>query len=219
MKVKSTLLYGASGSFEEVTIKKWKKLRVLAHKASGNFTNITQRVLDQRSAMAMTVALFKLVASTVYQGWKEYKSYPGEYASFVSYILKNAISFMTPGSPSLTYANIRIAKGSMPSTPILTASSDASSNNVVLTYDTNAGYKQADTDLIGVAVYNITQSKWLLYLGAETRADGTVTITTPTGFAITGNTLAIHTFFYGAESTDTAGTASDDVIASATVVA
>lgn len=219
MKVKSTLLYGASGSFEELTIKKWKKLRVAAHKASGNLTNITQRYRDQQTAMRLAVALFKQVAAVVYQGWKESKSFPGEYAAFVSYILKNAISFMTPGSPTLTYASIRVAKGSMPATPIATATADVSDNAIIVTFATTAGYKQASTDKINLAIYNVTQQKWLLDTTGAARSAGTRTITPPAGFLVAADVLAIHTTFVGQPSTDTANTSSDDIIASATVTA
>lgn len=219
MIVKSTLLYGATGSFEEMTIKKWKKLRVAMHKASGNFSNITQRYRDQQAAVSYTVALFKQVAEVVYQGWKESKSFPGEYAAFVGYTLKNAINFTTPGSPALIPANVRVAKGSMPTTPILTATGDVSDNAIVITYAATAGYKQDVADNTNVAVYNITQAKWLLSVGQSARAAGTLSITPPAGFLVAGNVLAIHTSFYGVASTDTAGTASDDVIASATVTA
>lgn len=212
MIVKSTLLYGASGSFEELTIKKWKKLRVAAHKASGNFTNITQRYLDQQAAVRMTVALFKLVAADVYAGWKESKSFPGEYAAFVGYTLKNAVDFTTPGSPTLTYANVRVAKGSMPTTTFTVPTADVSDNKVTVSWGGTPGYKQAATDYLGLAIYNSTQNKWLLSLGAATRADATLDVTPPAGFLVASDSLTVHGFFYGAESTDTANTASDDVL-------
>jgi hypothetical protein len=219
MKVKSTLLYGASGSFEELTIKKWKKLRVAAHKASGNFSNITQRYKDQQTAMALTVALFKNIAAAIYKGWVESKSFPGEYAAFVGNTLKHAISFVTPGSPSLTYASVTVAKGSMPVTFVTVTTADVSDNVITTTWDPTVGYKQAGTDLIGQVIYNTTQSKYLISLGAAMRSDGTVSITPPAGFLVAADSLNVKTFFYGDTSTDTAGTASDNVTATKSVTA
>lgn len=219
MKLKSTLLYGASGSFEEVTVKKWKKLRVMAHKASGNFTNISQRYRDQQTAMAATVALFKKIAAIVYVGWKQSKSYPGEYAAFVGYTLKNAWDFTTPGSPVLNSEDIVVAKGSMPITPITSSSSDQSSNNIIVNWATSAGYGQASTDKIQLAVYNKTTDTWLYDTTGAARSVGTRTITPPAGFLTAADELEAHTFFYGLTETDTANTASDDVMVPITVVA
>lgn len=212
MITKSTLLYGASGSFEEVTVKKWKTLRVMAHKASGNLTNITQRYRDQQTALRLTVALFKQVAAAVYAGWKESRSYPGEYAAFVGYTLRNAINFSTPGSPAMTYANLRVSKGSMPITVFAVPTADVSDNKITITFPTTVGYKQAATDMLNVAIYNTTQQKWLVLNDVVARSVGTIDITPPAGFLVASDSLTVHGFFTGEPSTDTAGTASDDVL-------
>lgn len=219
MKVKSTLLYGASGSFEEVTIKKWKKLRVLSHKASGNFSNISQRFKDQQAAVRLVIPIWKQFAAAIYAGWVESKSFPGEYADWIGYTLRNAVDFSTPGSPSVTYADIIVAKGSMPTTVTAVPTADVSDNKITVTYPSTAGYKQATTDYLGLVVRNNTQNKWIYSLGAATRADGTVDINPPAGFLVASDVLAVHTFFYGAPSTDTANTASDDVVVAKTVTA
>ena len=99
VKTKSTFFVGATGSFEEVTVKKWKRFRVLSHKSIGNLTNISNRVIGQRSAVIKLAEILNAVGNTIKLGLAEYRLKRSWWPMFMSLNLRNAFDFTVPELP------------------------------------------------------------------------------------------------------------------------
>ena len=209
MITKSTLLFGASGSFEEVTIRKWKRLRTLSHKASGNLSNITQRFRDQQAAVKLLVAYWKQIAQVEYLGWQGYKKWPGAFAAWMSYHLKNVVVFDPDNGPIFYPWIAVISKGSMPTTEFEVSNRNVEDQELTITWPASPGYKQAGTDKLGLRLYVGSSNKTIVQTIDVPRSAGTVTVTYPEGTFDEGDVLSMTGFFYGVPGTATAGTSSD----------
>lgn len=196
MIVKSTLLFGASGSFEEVTIKKWKRLRVAAHKSAGNMSNISQRTRDQQTAYRLLVALWKKIAPVVYYGYVDKKSFPGEFAAWMSYNSRNAVDFSTPGSPVLIPANIRISSGPIAAQQLDPIEVGSAETQIVIFWTNENLYRQGGLDRIGAIAYNITKDIWLTEGTFGYRDGGASGINLSPGQISASDQLIVYTFFF-----------------------
>lgn len=213
MITRSTLLFGAHGSFEEVTIKKWKTLRVLAHKASGNLTNISDPVKLKRSALPSVVRAFKEAGELIQIGYQEWASKMGQYAKFVSFSLRYSCTGISPTQAVFNWDSSQIAQGSIPFEYLNDSpTASAGAGTVILPLPDTLGYKNLGTDIIGVHVHinNEPQEPGTSFsvVNAGTRADGTLVVTAPAGFLVEGDYLIVSWFYYGAPGTDTAGKSS-----------
>lgn len=207
MKIKSTLLFGASGSFEEVTIKKWKRFRVLSHKSQGNKSNVSQRIKDQQSAVTMIVGMLNMsreqglygdsyqLATWVKNGWKEHNSFPGWFPAFMSRALKYAVDFSVPGSPSIVLENLQIANGSLMLPPPGTVSVNIGSNVISVEWSTIPIGNQNQYDDVSLVAANLSNGKWWLepYLGS--RSSESAGTAPDIGFMSIGDQIAVFVLF------------------------
>lgn len=162
MITKTTFFVGATGSFEEVTVKKWKRLRVLSHKSIGNLTNIAPRVIGQRVAMTRLGLISNASGVAIKFGLAEYLLKRSWWPMFMGINMKGAFDFTDPEAPVYHPEDLIISKGSLPSTPMLTASATASNDHLQLTWTELLQGTQEENDYMVVAVYNRNTEDWYI---------------------------------------------------------
>jgi hypothetical protein len=196
MKVKSTLLFGASGSFEEVTLKKWKRLRVLAHKSPGrdlkglprisfSLPASTIAIIKAQDGIRHTAALGKVIGQQISTGYQEFSKYPGQYAAWVKDMFSKGLIWNSGGMAFYDYYNVPIAKGSMLATPLTITSANSTSGILTYSFDATTQYGQQDDDLLTIFFLNPNSigefyesvSESLIYSRLQRRDEPPVTLT------------------------------------------
>ncbi len=197
MKVKSTLLYGASGSFEEVTIKKWKRLRLLSHKSPGTIkrglpTFGTEPVASINAIIAgqqkvkMIAAFMKNFGGMLSLGFQEYDTKIGWNSEFQKEMSNDAFTISTYGAAYLNGNGFKASKGSMLPTPVIITSADSTSKEITYEFDTALQYGQREDDVLNIFLLSgntLAQEGWnqvqtcMYFPAVQLRSESTVTLT------------------------------------------
>jgi hypothetical protein len=195
MKTKSTFFTGATGSFEQVTLKKWKRFRILSGKSIGNLTNIAPRIIGQRIAMSKLGELATNAGSTIALGLAEFKLKRSWWPMFMSLNLGPAFDFTDPEAPVFLPAGLTVAKGSLGITVPAIEAHSATGGSIDYTWPTLLSGFQSDNDRMRWIVLNRTKG---LYYSPDTlipRSNGEVEMSGPPLSLETGDILDIWTFF------------------------
>lgn len=218
MKTKSTLLFGAYGSFEEATVKKWKRLRVLSHKPSGNLSSLSTIYTDHQKAMKLLVTGWKAYYDLYSVGYQEWEKIKGAFAEFIKDQMINYVDFGTPGSPVWLPYGGNVSLGSMPITELTMGTLDAGAQTAIIGHSTVPGYKQNSGDKLAGLFYNYTQDKISAQVGFSIRSDASSGVTLQAGFMSPGDSIQFAGFFYGSAGTPTFGKTSNTQVVNGTAV-
>ena len=195
MKTKSTFFVGATGSFEEVTVKKWKRFRVLSHKSIGNLTNIADRVIGQRIAMAYLGRLVKDSNSVVRRGFNEYRLKRSWWPMFMSLNLVPAFDFTDPSSPVFVPTGLTVAKGSLGTTPMNNAEFSESTGLLLLEWNATVTPPQESYDHLCFILYNRRLDQYFSATAAGLRNGGGVYFNMQDQGFLSGDTLDIWSWW------------------------
>lgn len=195
MKTKSTFFTGATGSFEQVTLKKWKRFRILSGKSIGNLTNIAPRIIGQRAAMSKLGEIATAAGTTIALGLAEFKLKRSWWPMFMSLNLGSAFDFTDPEAPTFLPGNLTVAKGSLGTTTAVVEIFNSGGGAVDYTWNTMLSGFQSDNDRMRWIVLNRTKN---LYYAPDTlilRSAGNVELSGPPIDMEPGNIIDTWFFF------------------------
>lgn len=154
MKTHSTFFTGATGSFEQVTLKKWKRFRILSGKSIGNLTNISPIVLGHRLAMTRLGEIALAAGNTISLGFGEFKLKRNWWPMFMALNLKPAFDYTDPDAPVFHPEDLTVSRGRLGITPIEVTASATGSGAVDFNWsNTPTGYQSSSDRMRGI-VYN-----------------------------------------------------------------
>lgn len=192
----SLATYKAKGSAGPLTYANWKGIGYFKQKAFTVANPKTDGQVNARARMSLMVTLFQLWGSAVNAGFKEMAVKMSAYNAFVKENINTALTYISLGVYEVDPALLKMSKGTLGNTALLTQSASGAGNNLTVTYDSAVtAYNQSAGDLIQI-VYdnnNTGVSGWNLTSG-DTRADGTSTIAIEGGVTA-GDVIDIWVFF------------------------
>lgn len=193
----SNPLIGASRkSMGNATFSNWKGLYVLKTKPISVANPQTDSQNQQRDAFRQMVLAFRNMPALVRKGFKELAIQKSEFNAFMSYNLRNAFDFSVSGTATLLPEEVLISKGTIASTPIISAVADRSNNTIVITTATTALQPgQSVTDVYLVGAYNETQEDFYGEVTTAARSTGTGSIALPAEWN-TGDALTVYVGLY-----------------------
>lgn len=197
-RVQNTLIGKSSGSVGGATFSSWKGINVLKSKALvvQNPKTIGQRI--QRNRMTVMVALYRLIATVIYVGYKSQAVAKSAYNAFVADNIIDATDNPMGDTVNIVYGDLKVSKGTIGVTPLTSVTGTNASPAVALAWDdTLEPVGSADDDEVYAAVYNETQDVWGFSLAATNRSFGTVNVTLPAN-VVTADVLHAYLFFKSA---------------------
>ncbi len=195
MKTKSTFFVGATGSFEEVTVKKWKRFRVLSHKSIGNLTNIAPRILGQRLAMFKLGELAVNAGTVISRGLAEYRLRRSWWPMFMSLNLGPAFDFTDPEAPVFIPANLTVARGKLGTTAFTITASAFAGGAIDWIWDGDASGYQSENDQFCFIVYNRRNGLYYRSVGDGIRSSENLESSSPPIDIQLADILDTWTFF------------------------
>lgn len=195
MKTKSTFFVGATGSFEEVTVKKWKRLRVLSHKSIGNLTNISDEVLARRSAMTQVGDIFKLAGAMIKLGFIEVQTQKNWWSWVMGKNLKDAFNYSAPPIATFIPANFIVSQGTLGTTAVTAPAASATGKILTGNFSTAVGHNQLDSDNIVVVMRNRTNGEIIASKVGDSRVDGSFSLSTVDITTTLGDILDVWSYF------------------------
>jgi hypothetical protein len=194
--VSNPLIGRAKQSMGGATFTTWKGLQVLKNKATSVANPKSEGQINQRARLSALVAIFAFLSAVVKKGFKEMAVGMSEFNGFTSANLKNTAVSAAGGVASVSWGDLLISKGSMPSTPIEAVTAENGDSIVQLDFSTALSAPQfSANDKTLVAVYNYTKQEWGTAVGSETRDQGAVQVSMPSNL-VTGNVLKVYLGFY-----------------------
>ena len=195
-RVQNTLIGKSSGSVGGATFSTWKGINVLKSKAIEVANPQTQLQQNQRNRMALLVALFRLISSTVNIGFSKLAIQKSAYNAFVQANLLPANFTGTAPSMDLDFTKILVSKGTIGNAENVAVAGTNASATVTLTWDESPlPVGGSLTDQAIAAVYNETKDVWGFNVaGTATRDDETISVTMPEASA-TSDDLLGYLFF------------------------
>lgn len=214
MKTKSTFFVGATGSFEEVTVKKWKRLRVLSHKSIGNLTNISDEVLARRSAMTQLGDFLTASGEIVKRGFIQFQNKISWWPMFMGVNLSNAFNYGSAPVATVIPANLVISQGTLGKTPISAVEISAATGNWSCTFSTSVGFNQSSDDQLFLLFYNRNTGEYQDQGPQAARSEGSAAGTLGEISFTAGDTVDVWSFFnsYDAPAPYKSGNTSYNVV-------
>jgi hypothetical protein len=212
----SNPLIGASRkSMGNATFSNWKGIYILKTKPISVANPQSDAQVQQRSAFSQMVTAFRNNPAAIRKGFKEFAVKKSEFNAFMSYNLKNAFDYSVPGTATLLPELVLTSRGTVASTPILSAIADRSNNTIVITTAATANQPgQSLTDVYTVSAYNETLDDFYGEVTTAARSTGTASIALPAEW-LTGNNLTVYVGLYNSLSNKE----SDSVAIATSVVA
>lgn len=174
----SLAVYKARGSAGPITYANWKGIGYFKQKAFIVANPKTDGQLNARARLRTMVTLFQLLGTAVNAGFREMAVKMSAYNAFVKENINSALTYIAVGDYVVDESLLKLSKGTLGNTPLLSQSASAATNNLTVTYDSAVvAYNQSAGDLVQIAYDNVTSgvTGWNL-TGGATRADGTATI-------------------------------------------
>lgn len=216
MSVVSNPLIGKTRqSMGNATFSSWKGINVLKTKATSVANPRSDGQVQQRGAFSQIVAAFRGMPAAVRAGYKKLAVRKSEFNAFMSETLDTAFDMTTVGVALLIPALVKISKGTIAQSPLLTGVADVSLATITCTFATTAPQPgQSVSDKAIICAYNSTQKVWAGGATAGLRSAGTSSTPMPADW-VAGNAVTIYLGFYNSLS----GESSDSVNVTNTVIA
>lgn len=216
-----SFLKGLRGSAVNLTFKGFHDETVVQGKrAKGTFTP-SEKTIQAQSVAAQLSAIYRLIRAVVLRGYTSKASNQSQYNAWYSENYANGFDLSSPPDAVFEPTTFSTAKGVMTQTPVSSVTADVSDGTVITTYPTTVSdASQSTFDEAIIVIHNRTQDKWInSAAGAAGRASGTLSVGVPTGFMAAGNTVDVYLSFVAVPFEPNAGTSSNSVYATTTVVA
>jgi hypothetical protein len=194
--VSNPLIGRAKQSMGGATFTTWKGLQVLKNKATTVANPQTEGQINQRARLAILVRMFSFVSAVVKQGFKEMAVGMSEFNGFTSANLKNSAITASGGVATVSYPDLLISKGSLPTTPITSVTAENGDSSALIVFPSALSNPQfSAADKVLAAIYNSTKDEWGTAIGTELRSNGDIEVTMPSNL-VTGNALKVYLAFY-----------------------
>lgn len=190
-EIKQGILGGFSGKVGTVVGSTWKNVSYMRALAISISNPRTIKQQTQRGKFAKCQAFLSTIAPYVRVGYKSLSRSRTPFNAAMSYILRNAINGTFPDFV-VNYNRVLVARGTL--IPVFNAAASAADGKLTLTWKDNSGMGDAlATDLAMPLVYNKQRCEAYYDLNAATRADGTLDLELPDGWA--DEPLAVYLAF------------------------
>lgn len=191
----NTLIGRTRGSIGGVTFSKWKGLNVLKGKPEQVDNPRTIPQMTQRNRLSLMVEIYRGIPSLVQVGFKEQAINQSEYNAFVSNNIMSAVFVLVAPAVNLAFNALKVSKGPLSSTDILSAVGVDGSSNVAISFNPFAtSPDQALSDLAFALVVNSTTDELGTNLGTSDRSNGLCNVLLPNQVS-SGDTLECYLFF------------------------
>lgn len=200
-KVQNTLIGRASGSVGGATFTTWKGINVLKSKPESVANPRTLGQISQRNRLSVMVAVYRLIALAITIGFKTRAVGKSAYNAFVSANIGNATTVDANGNATVDYQNLKLALGTMGSTPIDNTTGASGQTNVGIGWDDSLapiGSSQQDI-AYGVAL-NPTTGEWVS-ISDQDRSNGEIDLTFGSELAA-GDRVEVYLFFKSFDDAD-----------------
>lgn len=216
-----SFLKGLKGSITNITLRAFRSETVAQGKRAKGQSNQSPEYIQSQAAAGILTNIYRLIAAAVKVGFTSKASNQSQYNAFYSEAYKNALDLSSPPTATLVPADLLVSKGVMTPTAIDSITADSSAKTVIIGRSIEAvDATQNVQDLVSAVLYNETQDKWLSFVDFNQRAsDPNDPLNTTTGFMTTGDTVRAYLFYRGYPTQTNAGTSSNSVNGTTTVVA
>ncbi len=212
--VQNTLIGRARQKIGGSVFSSWKGINVLKSKPLTVANPKTDAQMVQRNALKILTELYRQVSGAVQVGFKQQAIQKSEFNAFTSYNLKNAINKSAAPVATLVLNNLLFAQGTIAGTPTTSGTASAATQEVTMNYADTADLPgQSTNDKAFLVVYNGTTQIGYTSASTATRADGSTTITLPTGSFASTNSLSCYLFFQGATGIKTSDSVHRTIVA------
>jgi len=209
-RVQNTLIGKSSGSVGGATFSTWKGINVLKSKAISVANPRTVKQQTQRNRMTLMVGIFRLLSSIINVGFKTSAVGKSEYNAFVSENIQDATVVTDAPEVTLQLADLKIAKGSMGTTPISGINASTGSNVVELEWDTELNpVGSSPQDIAQVAIYDAEEDVWHTAQGTQ-RNEGFIEVSVTPNLQ-GGGVLNAFLFFKSADSDEVSDSIQEQV--------
>jgi hypothetical protein len=193
--VSNPLIGRTKQSMGNATFSSWKGINVLKTKATSVANPRSDAQVQQRSAFSQIVSAFRQMPSVIRAGFKKLAVKKSEFNAFMSEVLDVAFNFATPGVATLVPADVKISKGTIASTTILTGVADVSLATIVATWSHAVLQPgQSVSDIALIAAYNATLNEWTGGVTSAARSTNTGSIVLPATW-VASNAVTIYLGF------------------------
>jgi len=213
--VQNPLIGAAKQKIGNAVFSTWKGIYVLKTKPVSVANPQTDAQVQQRSAFAQMVAIFRSLPAVIRVGFKKLAVKQSEFNAFTSYNLKNAFDMSVAGVATLVPQDLLTSRGTIAIQLITSTVSDKSLGTIVANWDSSSlqpGQSAGDKAIL--TAYNETTDLWTGQVSTVSRSVDTASIAIPAAWNI-GDSLTVFLGFYNpanSESSDSSAMA--DIIAS-----
>ena len=188
--MKQGILGGLSGRVGNIVFSSWKGIAVAKSRPLSVANPQTAAQTEQRDRMSGIVRDARiLLASLIQPFWNPFAQGQSGYNAFVS---ENIAAYA--GGDLSDPASFFLTRGSLLGVAGLSATANAATDTVTVSWTNNSGQSDAlATDQLVVGIYNNATQQWVIEAGIDTRASSPHNISVP-GLAA-GNVLQVFVAF------------------------
>lgn len=174
----SLATYKAKGSAGPLTYSNWKGIGYFKQKPTSVANPDTDAQQNQRGRLRLLVAAWAVLGAGLQTGFREMAVKMSQFNAFMKYNIQTGLTFISTGVYEIDLTTFLVSKGSLSITPINSATANATTDNLTITYsNTVDAFNQSLDDVCHVVIYNANTESWTPNpTTGATRADGTVTV-------------------------------------------
>lgn len=196
--VQNTLIGKASGSVGNATFLSWRGINVLKSKPTSVANPRTPGQTLQRAKLTMIVMLYRAINNIINIGYAARAIKQSAYNAFVKSNIRNIFVVGADNVPTINYALVKIAQGTIQSLNLTATAPEANDQQVVLTYDESIIPIGANAeDNVRAVAYDATENQYGHYTGTITIGEliGGAELSIPFNSPfINSNIIHIYTF-------------------------
>lgn len=216
-----SFLKGLRGSATNLTMRNSLGETVVQGKRAKGQSNPSSAFIQSQAVAFQLNFIYHRIRELVQNGWTQLGGKKTKRGAWYSKAYGEAFDLSAAPVATFLPADLKVSNGIMTPTPFggAVVADNSAATIAVLFSDIPQDATQLGTDTVFLAVHNRTQDNWYQMYGTSKDTSPGYTGTVPIGFMTTGDTIDVYMFFIGAPGAENAGTSSDSVYATATVVA